>query len=143
MFNPGGKEKAIFIVDLTITVAEVIIAIFLIAILFYSIWYFVFDLFTTFSRHTFSVEAVRLLIDKVLLLFLIIELYKITISYLTMKSVVNEVFIAGFVALGRKILIYDYDKWGLRGAIALSILMLTLSAGYFLLAMRKKGEERK
>lgn len=141
MFNPVGREKAISVVDVIITVAEVIIAILLIAILFYSIWTFMLDMFTAFSREAFSAEAIRLLIDKVLLLFLIIELYKITIAYLTMKSVVNEVFIAAFVALGRKILIYDYDKWGLQGAIALSVLMVTLSAGYFLLAKRKKGEE--
>lgn len=143
MSNPCRRERTISIVEIIVNIAEVVIAALLVVLLFYSIWAFVIQMFTTFSRNLLSVEAIRLLIDKVLLLFLIIELYKISIAYLKMESVVNEVFVATFLALGRKILIYDYEKWGLQGAIALSLLMLALSAGYFLLALRRTNGEVK
>ncbi len=56
-------------------------------------------------------------------------------------SVVSIITIITFMLPGRKILVcgyYDYEKWGLQLAIALSILLATLLAGYFLSAWRKK-----
>ncbi len=79
-----------------------------------------------------STEIHRLL-DFALLIFIAIELFRITIAYITAKPVVKEVFIAALVAVGRKVVLYEYPIYGLTGAIALALLILAVSIGYYLI----------
>lgn len=130
--NEKGR-KNLYIADLIAAAGEIIIAGLLLFILFMGIGSFMLQIFTSFSSEIYSIENIKLLIDKALILFLIIELYTITVAYLKGEPVVREVFIAAFIAVGRKILIYDFEKWGITGAISLSLLIFALAASYFLL----------
>lgn len=133
------RNKSIEIADLLAFVCTISIAVLLLFILLMGIGSFILQIFTSFSKEIYTLGVLKGLIDRALILFLIIELYRITLAYLKSEPIVYEVFIAAFIAVGRKILIYDYELWGLQGAIALAVLLLALSIGYFLL-VKSKGE---
>ncbi len=139
-------ERGIGIGDKIAKAAEGVIAMLLLFMLFAGIASLALDIFTSFSPEVYTVENLKKLIDRALVLFIILELYVITISYIRGEPVVKEVFIATFIAVGRKVLTYDYTKWGLSGAIALSILILSISISYFLLYRisypRRRSDEK-
>lgn len=139
--NEKGR-KNLYIADMVAAAGELIIAGLLLFILFMGIGSFVLQIFSSFSSEIYTIEKIKLLIDKALILFLIIELYTITVAYLKGEPVVKEVFIAAFIAVGRKILIYDFEKWGLLGAISLSLLIFALASSYYLLHRVSFGNER-
>lgn len=133
--NNSKKNKNIFSLhtaDKIATLGEALIAGLLLFILFMGIGSFIYQIFTSFSQEVYTLDAIKKLIDKALILFIILELYVITVSYLKREPVVREVLIAIFIAVGRKILIYDYEKWGLKGAIALGLLILAISISYYI-----------
>jgi uncharacterized membrane protein (DUF373 family) len=127
------REKGISIADTIASLGEGIIAALLLFILFMGIASFVLQIFTSFTYEVYTLDAIKKLIDKALILFIILELYVITISYIKREPVIKEVFIAAFIAIGRKILIYDYEKWGILGAAALSVLLFSVAFSYYLL----------
>ncbi|MCX7832169.1 MAG: phosphate-starvation-inducible PsiE family protein [Actinobacteria bacterium] len=140
------KEKAksisLEIADNIATLGEAIIAALLLFILFMGIGSFIIQIFSSFSKEVYTIDAIKSLIDKALVLFIVLELYVITISYLKREPVVKEVLIAVFIAVGRKILIYDYEKWGLQGALSLGLLILAISVSfYFHEKITKMGRE--
>lgn len=136
------KTKVTEFTDKVARTGEIIIAVLLLIILFIGIASFGIQIFSGFSEQFYEISQIRNLIDKALIILLIIELYTITVSYLKDKPVIKEVFIASFIAVGRKILIYEYEKWGLTGAIALAVLLITLSGGYYLLHRASFGREK-
>lgn len=127
-----AKAVSLDIADSVATLGEALIALLLLFILFMGIGSFVLQIFSSFSSEVYTIDAIKSLIDKALVLFIILELYVITVSYLRREPVVREVLIAVFIAVGRKILIYDYDKWGLKGAISLGALVLAISISFYL-----------
>lgn len=80
-----------------------------------------------------STTEIHRLLDFALLIFITIELFRITIAYITARPVVKEVFIAALVAVGRKVVLYEYPVYGLTGAAALALLILAVSVGYYLI----------
>lgn len=134
-----SKENAVDVTDIVAIVAEVAVVATLLFILFAGIWSFITQIASQLTTKGLGVEEMKSLIDKALVLFLIVELYRLGVAYIRSLPIVKEVFIAAFVAVGRKILIYDYSRWGLDGAISLSILMLAISIGYYLYSIRKTG----
>jgi len=127
------KRQTIEVADKIASIGEMLIATLLLFILFMGIASFIIQIFTSFSQEVYTLDAIKKLIDKALILFIVLELYVITISYLKREPVIKEVLIAAFIAVGRKILIYDFEKWGLNGALALGLLLLVISASYYLL----------
>lgn len=127
------KKQTINAADRIANIGEMLIAALLLFILFMGIASFLIQIFTSFSQEVYTMDAIKKLIDKALILFIVLELYVITISYLKREPVVKEVLIAAFIAVGRKILIYDFEKWGLYGALALGFLLLAISASFYLL----------
>lgn len=125
--------KSLKIAEGIAQVGEAVIAALLLFILFMGIGSFILQIFTSFTSEVYTIEAIKKLIDKALILFIVLELYVITVSYLKREPVIKEVFIAAFIAVGRKILIYDYEKWGLSGAVSLAILLAAISLSYYLL----------
>lgn len=139
MGKQSRQEWAVDITDIVAIVAELAVVTILLFILFSGIWSFVTQIASEIGTRGLDIDQMKSLIDKALVLFLIVELYRIGVAYIRGLPIVKEVFVASFVAVGRKILIYDYARWGLDGAIALSLLMVSLSIGYYLYSVRKKG----
>lgn len=127
-----AKSYSLNIADLIATVGELIIALLLLFILFMGIGSLGYQIMTSFSKEIYTIEAIKSLIDKALVLFIVLELYVITVSYLKREPIVREVLIAVSLAVGRKILIYDYEKWGLPGALSLGVLLLAISISTYL-----------
>lgn len=127
-----AKSYSLNIADLIATVGELIIALLLLFILFMGIGSLGYQILSSFSKEIYTIEAIKSLIDKALVLFIVLELYVITVSYLRREPIVREVLIAVSLAVGRKILIYDYEKWGLQGALSLGILLLAISISTYL-----------
>jgi uncharacterized membrane protein (DUF373 family) len=127
-----SKDRTLNIAEKISALAEILLAGLLLFILFMGLGSFVVQAFTSFSQEVYTIDAIKNLIDKALILFIILELYMITISYLKREVVIREVFVAAFLAIGRKILLYDYKAWGLKGSLALGFLLLAISFSYFL-----------
>lgn len=78
-------------------------------------------------------RTVHLALDRILLLFVVVELFRIAVAYVEHQDVLHTVFEAGLVAVARKIVAFEYPTYGLGGAGAYAILVAVLVAGYFLL----------
>lgn len=124
--------------------AELLIAFLLAVVVFLGIISFVHRLTTMVLTYPFlGSTEIHELLDFGLIIFLAIELFRITLAYLSSEPVIREVFIAAMVALGRKVVLYEYPISGLNGAIALSLLVLAVSAAYYISILARRTEKTK
>jgi uncharacterized membrane protein (DUF373 family) len=80
-----------------------------------------------------AVELARLALDRFLLVFIVVELFRIAKAYIEHVAVLHTVFEAGLVAVAREIVLFDFTKLGLPGAAALALLLAALIGGYVVL----------
>ncbi|WP_423997852.1 phosphate-starvation-inducible PsiE family protein [Halorubrum trapanicum] len=103
----------------------------------------VFDLFVSLYRllaagdFTDPEEVVRLL-DSVLLLLIIVEVHRTLVAYARGQPVLRIVVSAAIIAVSRRVISFRLEDYGggneaLLAAAALGVLVITLTAGYFLL----------
>lgn len=103
----------------------------------------VFDLLLTIgdlvrSGRITDPSAVVGLIDTVLLLFIIVEIYQTAVAYTREKSVVRVVIIAGIIAISRKVITFRPDQassemGALLEAVALAVLLFVLVGSLYLI----------
>lgn len=82
--------------------------------------------------------AVIELVDSVLLLLIIVEVHRTLIAYARGEPVLRIVVSAGIIAIARRAISFrleDYDTGGetVLAALAIAVLILALTVGYFLL----------
>lgn len=81
-----------------------------------------------------SPEGITRTIDTVLVVFIVIELIRIALSYMQHHDVVGTVLEAGLVAVVRKLVIFESSGTDyLQKAIALGILILAVGITWYLL----------
>lgn len=78
-------------------------------------------------------EGIARTIDTVLVVFVIIELIRIAIAYMTHKRVIDTVLEAGLVAVVRKLVIFETGEHALQDAMAFAALVLALGVTWYLL----------
>lgn len=71
-------------------------------------------------------SAIVGLIDNILLLFIVVEIYQTVVAYARERSVVRIVIVAAVIAVARKIIVFQPTDYGVRSA-------LFVAAGYALL----------
>lgn len=119
-------------------VAELIVAIFLGIVVFIGIGYLFSQLYSGLAEHgLLNANQIYHLLDIVLVLFIVIELFRIAIAYVVGSGVMYAVVEAAFVAVGRKIVLFEYGKYGIYGALSLAILILVLVTAYYFLKVKK------
>ena len=132
MFSKTTKELA-----KAVTVIQCIILGLLLTLLVFGIINFLFTLISLLRVHLYlTTEEIYKLLDIILILFINIELFRITLAYAEGKSILeilNVVLEAGFVAIARKMVLFDYPTYGIWGAVALAVLLLAVAIAYFLI----------
>lgn len=134
-----NKERKLAIkitdfLDIIALYAEVLIAALLVVIILLGIGYFITRIVTSVAaNYVLSPELIRNELDIVLVIFIVIELFRIAISYYKKEHVLTTVIEAAFVAVARKLVLFDFAKEGLNGAIALSLLLAGVGIAYFLI----------
>lgn len=127
------KGKIIEVTSAAMEIAESIIATIMLLIVFLGIGYLGSRLISIFGTHfLLDSKEIHYLLDIVLTVFIIVELFRITIAYILDKDVIHTVLEAALVALARKIILYEFDKYGIYGALALSILTVVLVIAYYM-----------
>lgn len=112
-------------------VAEFVIAVTLLVALLLGVAYFVQALVFAVGGHVLlSPSEIKHLLDVALVLFIAIELFRIAVAYLRHEDVMCIVLEAAFVAVARKIVLFEVSKGGLVQASALALLLLAIAATY-------------
>jgi uncharacterized membrane protein (DUF373 family) len=131
-------EPLLAVMDWVVTSTEVVVAA-LLALT--AVWVLfdvvVFEIAGATSSDT--VTIVHLALDRILLLFVVVELFRIAVAYIQHRAVLHTVFEAGLVAVARKIVLYNYADYGLTGAASYAVLLLVLVGAYFMLERTLAG----
>lgn len=115
-----------------IELAELAIAVFMVIIIFLGLGYLITELAADMRIGLFLNSAeIHHFLDVVLTLFIVIELVRLTFGYLTGQNIWVIVAETAFIALGRKIILFEYKQYGLQGAIALAILTIVAVFAYY------------
>ncbi len=80
-----------------------------------------------------SATSIIRVLDAVLIVFIVVELFKIAIAYMEHRNVMPTVLEAAFVAVARKLVVYEGGEETLVKAGAMAILMLSIAASWWLL----------
>lgn len=81
-------------------------------------------------------ETILRVLDSVLVVFIVIELFNIAVAYMSRRNVVTTVMEAGLVAVVRKLVIFESTGdalYVLMKAGALSVLIVAIGLTWFLL----------
>jgi uncharacterized membrane protein (DUF373 family) len=120
--------------------AEVLLASLLLVLVIFGIGFFISRIVASVSQHVvLSPTIIRNELDIVLVIFIIIELFRIAVAYYQKKQVLSTVIEAAFVAIARKVVLFDFAIEGLNGAISLSLLMISIGISYFLIRYISKN----
>lgn len=136
-------DRSIGTLRALIELAELAIAVFMVIIIFLGLGYLIGRLAADVRSHVFlnSVQIHHFL-DVVLTLFIVIELVRITFGYLTEQDIWVIVAETAFIALGRKIILFEYKAYGIWGAVALAILTIAVVFAYYVYKyITKTGNE--
>lgn len=82
-------------------------------------------------------EGITRVLDTVLVVFIVVELFNIALAYLQRRNVVPIVLEAGLVAVVRKLVVFESSAAVLEKSAALAMLILAVGVTWFLL--RKAG----
>jgi len=92
------------------------------------------------ERGYLTPDTILRVLDSVLVVFIVIELFNIALAYMKRKNVIATVMEAGLVAVVRKLVIFETNaeaSYVLMKAAALGILILAISLTWYLL--RRSG----
>lgn len=123
-------EKAIYYLELVAAVLLVALAVVALGGVVLAIWEGTVD-YHTFFGTSHLIEIV----DKILVFFIVVELFRIALAYMRKKGVVVTVLEAALVAIARKLVVFvEVETGALEKAITLTILTLAIGITWFLLA---------
>jgi len=78
-------------------------------------------------------EGITRVLDTVLVVFIVVELFNIALAYLQQRNVVPIVLEAGLVAVVRKLVVFEGGGATLEKAAALAMLILAVGITWYLL----------
>lgn len=85
-------------------------------------------------------EAIVNVLDSVLIVFIVLELFSIALAYLERRNIIGTVMEAGLVAVVRKLVIFETNaapEYVLMKGAALSLLIISVGVTWYLL--RRSG----
>lgn len=142
----GAKERLVEYAKRGVEIAEYLMAAIMVVMIFLGLVFFVSRLGFHLAEHgALNTTDIVDLLDIILVLFIVVELFRITVAYLTGtgQRILRAVVEAAFVAVGRRLVLYDYSKEGIFGALALTVLTLALVSAYYIIGKTRIGEEKK
>lgn len=120
---------------------ERLIALLLIAIAALGAVDLVVEMYNAVSERGYlTPDTILRVLDSVLVVFIVIELFNIALAYMKRKNVIATVMEAGLVAVVRKLVIFETSgdaQYILMKAIALAVLILAIGSTWYLL--RRSG----
>ncbi|MDI6821916.1 MAG: phosphate-starvation-inducible PsiE family protein [Actinomycetota bacterium] len=124
-----------------VRIMELLVACLLILMILLGLSYLVVKLTEYFGTHFYLTSfEIHSMLDVVLAIFIVIELFRITIAYADEREVLPTVLEAVFVVVARKVVLYEFKTEKLVGAIALALLLIPVVLAYFLLWKREHKE---
>jgi len=121
-------KRFVFVLELIVSIALIVVAILLVISLGYSLLHAVTD-DLVFGRAEFTA-----LISSVLEVFIVIELFRVALAYLTHRNVVPIVLEAALVAIARKLIVFEPQGDYLMSALGLASLLLAVGLSWWLLS---------
>lgn len=119
-------ERFVLGLELVVSVALIIVAIMLVIALGY-------DLFSEMTDGlAFGRDSFTWLISRVLEVFIVIELFRVALAYITHRNVIPIVFEAALVALARKLIVFEPAGDVLASSLGLAVLLLALGVSWWL-----------
>lgn len=141
------KDKTSQTLYQIITFLEFIIAVLLVIFIILGTSYLVVLLINQLKAHFFlTPKELHRLLDVTLTLFIIIELFRTVLAYIASKKILRIVFEAAFVAVARKIVLFDVKDYAtttqaLMAALAIGFVLISLAIGYYAVSQGKKQKE--
>jgi uncharacterized membrane protein (DUF373 family) len=129
----GAMDKAVIAIEGLVAVLLVGLAGWGVVSLVASIWSLV------SGGVAFHLGRYIAVLDVALMIFIIVELFRIAIAYLRHEDVIPTVLEAGLVAIARKLVTFDTHLAGadvLMKAAGLAVLLLAVGLTWYLLAKR-------
>lgn len=121
-------KRFVFVLELAVSVALIIIAILLTISLGYSLLQAITD------ELVLGREEFTALISSVLEVFIVIELFRVALAYLTHRNVVPIVLEAALVAVARKLIVFEPQGDYLLSALGLASLLIAVGLSWWLLS---------
>jgi uncharacterized membrane protein (DUF373 family) len=79
-----------------------------------------------------GLKAFEELFSAILLVFILLELYRIGVSFLKGEDVINKVFEVGLVALVRQVIVSEFVHLNTTQMLVIAALIVSLGAAWFL-----------
>lgn len=139
------KEQSSKLLYQIMTFVELAIAILLVVFVLLGAVYLIILLINQLKTNLFlTPKEIHLLLDVTLTLFIVIELFRTVLAYIASKKILKIVFEAAFVAVARKIVLFDLKDYptaisGLLAALAIGFILISLASAYFVI----KGSDLK
>lgn len=139
------KEKISQFLYQVITYLEIAIATLLVVFVTLGTGYLLALLIKLFKTHLLlTPKEIHGLLDVTLTLFIVIELFRTVLAYIAGHKVLKIVFEAAFVALARKIVLFDLKDYttltsSLMAALAIGFLLISLALAYLTMSRSQKN----
>ena len=138
------KTNLSLALERAVTFVELAIALLLVMLAILGLGYLGLLLLSLFKTHIFlKPQEIHALLDTALVLFLVIELFRIALAYIADRRVLVTVIEAAFVAVARKVVLFDFKEYdgatGLFAALSLAVLLAGLAGVY--LVIRSKDAD--
>lgn len=121
-------NKAVYVIEVIVACALVLMTVLAVIALGYELFNVV-----TGQHILLSADFIRL-ISTILEIFILIELFRIAVAYMTHQNVLPTVFEAALIAVARKFVVFEIANQTLQSALALAVLLLAVAVSWWLLA---------
>ncbi len=133
-------ERFVLALELFVSAALIVVAIMLVVALGFDV------LGEATDGLGFDRESFTLLISRVLEVFIVIELFRVALAYITHRNVIPIVFEAALVALARKLIVFEPQGDVLASSLGLAVLLLALGISWWLVGnaggLKAHGESK-
>jgi len=121
-------NKAVYFIEIIIAASLVVMTVLAMATLAVELSGVIFGVHILLSADFLK------LISTILEVFILIELFRIAVAYMTHQNVLPTVFEAALIAVARQFVVFEISDQSLQSAAALSVLLLAVAVAWWLLA---------
>jgi len=121
-------DKAVYIIEIIVAAALVLMTVMALVTLGVQLWGVI-----TGSHLLFTTDFLKL-ISTILEVFILIELFRIAIAYMTHQNVLPTVLEAALIAVARQFVVFEIANRSLESALAPAVLLLAVAIAWWLLA---------
>jgi uncharacterized membrane protein (DUF373 family) len=121
-------NKAVYVIEVIVACALVLMTVLAVIALGYELFNVI-----TGQHILLSADFIKL-ISTILEIFILIELFRIAVAYMTHQNVLPTVFEAALIAVARKFVVFEIANQTLQSALALAVLLLAVAVSWWLLA---------